>query len=85
MIMMDSELLSILRCPETHQPVRAAEPALVGQLNRQAGSGMLHNHAGQLVNEKMDGGLVRSDGKFCYPIRRDIPVMLVEEAIPLAG
>jgi uncharacterized protein YbaR (Trm112 family) len=35
------------------------------------------------VTEPVDGGLVRSDGRFLYPIRDDIPIMLVEEAIPL--
>jgi uncharacterized protein YbaR (Trm112 family) len=29
--------------------------------------------------------LIRADGKILYPIRRNIPVMLVDEGIPLAG
>jgi uncharacterized protein len=37
------------------------------------------------VNEKIDGGLIRADGKFLYPIRRNIPVMLVDEGLPLTG
>lgn len=81
--MIDSELLKILRCPETHQPVRVAEPALIEKLNRQIGSGGQQNRAGQTVKEKVDGGLVRNDGKFLYPIRQGVPVMLFEEAIPL--
>jgi uncharacterized protein YbaR (Trm112 family) len=35
------------------------------------------------VQEKLDAGFIRADGKFLYPIRRNIPVMLVDEAIPL--
>jgi uncharacterized protein len=35
------------------------------------------------VTELLDGGLVRSDRKILYPIREDIPVMLIEEGIPL--
>jgi len=35
------------------------------------------------VLERIDAGLVRADGKFLYPIRHDIPIMLVDEAIPL--
>lgn len=81
--MIDAELLKILCCPETHQELRGAEPALVAQLNRQAAAGSLKNRAGQPVTEKIDGGLLRADGKFLYPIRQDIPVMLVDEAIPL--
>jgi uncharacterized protein YbaR (Trm112 family) len=81
--MIDTELLKILCCPETHQGLRVAEPALVGNLNQQIAAGGLKNRAGQPVKEKIDDGLVRADGKFLYAIRQDIPVMLVDEAIPL--
>ena len=83
--MVDSELLKILCCPETHQGLRMAEPALLEKLNQQIATGGLRNRAGRPVKEKCDGGLVRADGKFLYPIRQEIPVMLVDEAIPLAN
>jgi uncharacterized protein YbaR (Trm112 family) len=83
--MIDSELLKILCCPETHQEVRLAEPALIEKLNRQITSGELRNRAGKPINEKLDGGFVRADGKFLYPIRQNIPVMLIDEAIPLTN
>ena len=83
--MIDLELLKILCCPETHQELRLAEAALIERLNGQIAADALTNRAGQPVKEKMDGGLVRADGKFLYPIRRNIPVMLVDEGIPLAG
>jgi uncharacterized protein YbaR (Trm112 family) len=82
--MIDPELLKILCCPETHQELRVAEPALIEKLNRQIAAGGLKNRAGQPVKEKIDGGLWRADGKFLYAVRKDIPVMLVDEAIPLA-
>jgi len=81
--MIDAELLKILCCPETHQGLRVAEPAVVEKLNQQITAGGLKNRAGQPVTDKIDGGLLRTDGKFLYPIRQDIPVMLVDEAIPL--
>jgi uncharacterized protein YbaR (Trm112 family) len=83
--MMDAELLKILCCPETHQDLRPAEPALVDKLNEQIAAGTVKNRGGQTVKEKMDEGLVRADGKFLYPIRRNIPVMLVDEAVPLTA
>ena len=83
--MIDPDLLSILCCPETHQDVRSAEPALIDKLNAQIPTGALKNRAGQPVQEKIDAGLIRADGKFLYPVRKDIPVMLVDEAIPLIG
>jgi uncharacterized protein len=35
------------------------------------------------VTEPLDGGLVRADQKILYPIRENIPVMLIDEGIPL--
>ena len=52
-------------------------------MKARAEAGTLVNRAGQPVREKMEAGLLRADGKALYPIREDIPVMLVEEAIPL--
>ena len=83
--MIGSDLLKILCCPETHQDVRLAEPEVIDKLNQQIAASALKNRVGQPVQEKIDGGLIRADGKFLYPIRRNIPVMLVDEGIPLAG
>ena len=83
--MMDAELLKILCCPETHHGLQVAGPALVEKLNRQIEEGKLKNRAGVTVKEKVDGGVVRADGKFLYPIRQEIPVMLMDEAIPLTS
>lgn len=81
--MIDPDLIKIMCCPETHQSVALADAGLIEQLNRQIASGQARNRAGEPVKEKIDGGLVREDGKFLYPIRQDIPIMLVDEAIPL--
>ncbi len=81
--MIDPELLKIMCCPETHQPIAVAEAAMVERLNQLIVAGQLKNRAGQLIKEKIDGGLVREDKKFAYPIRENIPIMLIDEAIPL--
>lgn len=83
--MLDPKLLAQLRCPETRQPLQAADPALVQQLNARIDSRELRNRAGQPVQRRCDGGLVREDGRFFYPICQDIPVLLIDEAIPLDG
>jgi len=83
--MIDPDLLKIMCCPETHQPIAMAEPSVIEQLNQQIAAGQLKNRAGQPVKEKIDGGLVREDKKFLYPVRGNIPVMLIDEAIPLAA
>lgn len=83
--MIAPDLLEILCCPETHQDLRLAEPAVIDTLNAQITADNLKNRAGQPVQEKLDAGLIRSDGRFLYPVRRGIPVLLVDEAIPLAA
>jgi uncharacterized protein YbaR (Trm112 family) len=81
--MLDPELLKILCCPENHEALAYAEAPLIERLNRQITAGQLRNRAGQAVTEKLDGGLVRADRRFLYPIRQDIPVLLLDEAIPV--
>ena len=81
--MLTPELLQILCCPETHQALAPAETRLLEQLNAKIAAGGLRNRAGQTVAEKIDGGLVRADGQVLYPIRQEIPVLLIDEAIPL--
>ncbi len=83
--MLDPELLNDLCCPETRQKLRLADPALIVRLNQRIAAGDLKNRGGPQVSEPMDAGLIREDGKFLYPVRGDIPVMLVEEAIALEG
>lgn len=81
--MIDPQLLEILCCPETRQDVSTAPASLVAELNARIEAGTVNNRAGEPVREKLDGGLLRADGKVLYPVREDIPVMLIDEAIPL--
>ena len=81
--MIRSDLLSIICCPETHQTLKFADATVLERVNGEIAAGKLKNRAGAVVTERMDGGLVREDGKYLYPIRRDIPELLVEEGIPL--
>jgi uncharacterized protein YbaR (Trm112 family) len=83
MSIVDPGLLRILCCPETHQPVSEADAALVAELNHRIASGSVKNRAGKSVGEKLDGGLLRQDRQLIYPIRNRIPIMLIDEAIPL--
>jgi uncharacterized protein len=81
MNLVDPGLLQILCCPETRQPVKEADSALVAELNARIGSGAVRNRAGKVVSEKLEGGLLRQDRQVLYPIRNRIPIMLIEEAI----
>jgi uncharacterized protein YbaR (Trm112 family) len=81
--MIDKELLDILACPETKEPVHLAEQDLIEQLNARIENGEISNRGGKKVEKKLDGGLVREDGAYLYPIEDEIPIMLIDEAIAL--
>lgn len=81
---MDAELLSILVCPETKDPVRMASAALLESVNKTIAEGKLENRGGEVVSKPLVEGLVRSDGAVLYPVRDGIPVMLIDQAIKVA-
>jgi uncharacterized protein YbaR (Trm112 family) len=81
--MIDPKLLEILCCPETKQNLKVADAELIGRINESISSGAMKNRRGSAVSEKVEGGLVREDGKYLYPVRHGIPIMLIDEAIPL--
>ena len=78
------ELLEILVCPETKQPVRPAPAALIERANAEIRAGRLRNRGGDAVTKEITEALVREDGRALYVIDDGIPVMLVEESIELA-
>ena len=81
--MVDAELLKILVCPENKTPVTLADDAMIAKVNKAIEAGSLKNRGGELIDTRIDGGLMREDGAYLYLIRDDIPVMLIDEAIPM--
>ena len=68
---MDADLLQILCCPVSHQPLRMADPASLARAEQQ-------------TSVKLEEGLIREDGQLLYPVRQGIPLLIPEEGIPLA-
>lgn len=81
--MINQELLKIMCCPETHQSLELADEETIKRINSEIKAGRIKNKGGEVVTEEIDGGLIRSDKKCLYPIRKGIPIMLIDEAIPL--
>ena len=79
----DPELLSILVCPESHQPVSLAGEDLLKDLNARVKAGTLKNRQGEAVGKPIDEALVREDGKCVYIIDEGIPNMLIDERVDL--
>ncbi len=77
------ELLEILVCPETKQPVSPASAELLASLNTRIDAVTLRNRGGDPVSKHIEEGLLREDQKILYPVDDGIPVMLIEESIEL--
>ena len=77
------DLLSILVCPESKQPVALAGEDVLAKVNAQVEAGSLRNRGGDAVTKPVTEALVREDGKLLYIVDDGIPVMLIEEAIEL--
>lgn len=82
--MVTGEVLKLLRCPDDWTELRQAEPELIARANAAIGAGRLADRIGRTVNQPLDAGLVRAAGDLLYPIVDRIPILLRDEAIPLA-
>jgi len=78
-----SELVEILVCPETKQPVAIASQDVLARVNDKISAGSLRNRGGEKVENAITEGLLREDGKILYAVDDGIPVMLIEESIEI--
>ncbi len=69
---LDSQFVALLRCPASRSPLEEAS------LERLARLGLTQEQCAG-----WDAGLLRTDGRGAYPLRKGIPVLLAEELLPL--
>jgi uncharacterized protein YbaR (Trm112 family) len=81
--MVDPELVALLVCPATHQDVALANDEEISRLNDAIRLGKIRTVSGTLVEQPVQGALIRQDRAIAYPIRDGIPVMLVAEGLEL--
>lgn len=81
--MIDKQLLEILACPATYQSLAEAPAELVARLNTAIRAGGVKNVGGEALTAPLEAGLVRKDGGLVYPIKDGIPVLLVNEGVPV--
>lgn len=79
--MIHPDLLAILACPDSRQPLALADEATLTALNDRIAGGGVQNVGGAEVAVALEAGLIREDGQVLYPVRDDIPVLLREEGI----
>jgi uncharacterized protein YbaR (Trm112 family) len=74
----DPELLAILVCPKTKGPLELVE------LSEEARRSLVEKYREKFRDEEpiVTEGLYSKEAGLVYPIVSDIPVMLIEEALP---
>lgn len=73
---MDPEYLELLICPKTKASLRPATAGELAEVNGRIA-------AGELAAEAFEAGLTCPSAALIYPIRDDIPVLLVDAALPV--
>jgi uncharacterized protein YbaR (Trm112 family) len=80
---LSEEFVRLMCCPEDRTPLTQADAALIACLNESIRAGRLKNRGGLPVSDRLDGALVREDQAIAYPIVQDLPILVVDEGIPL--
>ncbi len=75
------ELLEILVCPVTKQPLEMLSDERLAKLNERIAQGNVQNASGSKVESPLEEALITTDAKTVYRVDDGIPVMLAEEGI----
>ncbi|MBN8211471.1 MAG: Trm112 family protein [Xanthomonadales bacterium] len=82
---MDRKLLDLLVCPATRQPLALLDKPGLEALNRAIAAGSVKRVDDAPQTETIREALITRDRKTLYRIDDGIPVLLIEEGIPVAA
>ena len=80
---MDSELLSLLRCPRTGGRLRLASASELSCINAEIRAKQSQDHGHSEAPGELEQSLICDSAKLCYPVRDGLPVLLPNEAFDL--
>lgn len=75
------EWIEIMKCPMTGQDLRALQPDEIRSINEKATSNQLWQADGKPMTEKIEKGLITIDGRYIYPIIKEIVLLLKDLAV----
>lgn len=81
---MDRRLLDIVCCPVTRSSLELLPERELAILNERIAAHRVRNREDIVVTEPLTEALVTRSGKLVYPVRDGVPVLLEEQAMPLA-
>lgn len=81
--MITDDILKLLVCPESKQPLHRSDPALLDHLKQEAAAGTLKTVDGGAIAVDFEDILVRQDRRIGYLVRGGIPVLLVDQGVGL--
>ncbi len=80
----DPQLLDLIRCPLTRQPVASLPGDRLAKLNALINEHKIKSRDDTPVTVELAEALVTEDGNIAYPVIDGFPVMMEEHGIPLS-